>query len=62
MSSLDHFLTGLVIGLGMSIVISICVLVIDDYYDELSYAYLQESIAQEVESRRLELEGFDNYE
>lgn len=54
----DCFLTGLVIGLAISIVLMFTVIVSHDYYTDKKIEAMQESLNAEFEEERLRLEGF----
>lgn len=53
--SVDSFLCGLVLGLGISIFISICYLVVDTYDMTLEV----ERMNQQYEQRKNELQGWE---
>lgn len=57
--SVDSFLRGLVLGLGVSIFISICYLVVDTYDRTLEVERMNQQYEQEIEQRKNELQGWE---
>lgn len=57
--SVDSFLYGLVLGLGVSIFISICYLVVDTYDRTLEVERMNQQYEQEIEQRKNELQGWE---
>lgn len=57
--SVDSFLCGLVLGLGISIFISICYLVVDTYERTLEVERMNQQYEQEIEQRKNELQGWE---
>lgn len=57
--SVDSFLCGLVLGLGVSIFISICYLVVDTYDRTLEVGRMNQQYAQEIEQKKNELQGWE---
>lgn len=55
---LDSFLTGLVIGLGMAIIIAVTVFKIDLYLLEKENIAYQQELNEQFERQRLEIEGW----
>lgn len=55
---LDSFLTGMVVGLAMCIVISVCTFEIDRYSLAKEMIEYQHQLDEEFERQRLEAEGW----
>lgn len=57
--SIDSFLSGLAIGLGVAIFISICFLVVDDYNRTKQIEYMNKRYEQEFEQEKNILQGLE---
>lgn len=57
--SVDSFLYGLVIGLGVAIFISICYLVVDTYDRTVEVERMNQQYEQEIEQKKNELQGWE---
>lgn len=57
--SVDSFLYGLVIGLGVAIFISICYLVVDTYDKTVEVERMNQQYEQEIEQKKNELQGWE---
>lgn len=58
-NNIDSFINGLMIGLALSMLLAISVFVIEDYSREKLSKECQTQYAQEIEEKRLELEGWN---
>ena len=56
---IDSLLCGLVIGLGISIFISICFLVVDNYDRTKQIEYMNIQYEQDIEDKKNELQGWE---